>query len=287
MMLSFFQEIKIFIYYIMSRQRAGLEKYRRGYGCGCPPSFTIAPIVVVGGAGTPDTGTLTQITIPGVLVESGYPINPPVPPITLDDGDVPIPMGSTNFYFYGVNYSSNLYWSSNNALVFGTTSSILEVNISGNLLPAILLGNYERQLRTFGYSNFANSYYSITTILVTFYDYFTNLITDPTYQYKIRLIKENVGAQNQFVEVYVISSPPSPGYSSAIASYPSGTTDTNGNSIDPTKNSPYNITNGTAFSNPCGATFSLASPPANNSFVFSSNSTGSVWAFTNNAHVSV
>jgi hypothetical protein len=39
--------------------------------------------------------------------------------------------------------------------------------------------------------------------------------------------------------------------------------------------------------NPCGSAFSLTSPPANTSFVFSSDSTGSVWTFTNNAHVNV
>jgi hypothetical protein len=102
------------------------------------------------------------------------------------------------------------------------------------------------------------------------------------------LIKETVGSQRQFVEVYVISSPPSPGYSTAISSYPSGTNiDANGNPIDATKNSPYNITNGTSFLNPCGSTFSTSSPSANTSFVFSSDASGSSWVFTNNSYVNV
>jgi len=122
---------------------------------------------------------------------------------------------------------------------------------------------------------------------VTFYDYFTNTIADSTYQYQIRMIKENVGYQRQFVEVYVISSPPSPGYSTAIISYPSGSVDSNGNTIDITKNSPYNITNGTNFLNPCGSTYSTNSPAGNSSFVFSSDSTGTSWVFNNNSHVSV
>ena len=116
---------------------------------------------------------------------------------------------------------------------------------------------------------------------------FTNTITDSTYQYQIRLIKENIGAQRQFVEVYVISSPPSPGYSTAINTDPSGSIASNGNNIDTTKNSPYNITNGTIFLNPCGSTYSTSSPAANTSFVFSSDSTGTSWVFNNNSHVSV
>jgi hypothetical protein len=130
-------------------------------------------------------------------------------------------------------------------------------------------------------------YYAITTILVTFYNYFDNAELSPTYQYKIRLIKERVGSERQFIEVYVISSPPSPGYSTAITNYPSGATDSIGQDIDPTKHSPYNITNGYQFLNPCVDTFSLSSPPANTSFVFSSDSGGSMWEFINNAYVAV
>jgi len=149
-----------------------------------------------------------------------------------------------------------------------------------------LLGNYDRVLKTFYYKNIVNPQYSMTILNITFYDYYTDTISDPTYQYQVRLIKENVGYKRQFVEVSIISSPPSPGYSTGISTYPSGSIDANGNPIDSTKNSPYNITNGTSFLNPCGSTFSTSSPSANTSFVFSSDSTGSYWSFNNNSHVS-
>ena len=113
------------------------------------------------------------------------------------------------------------------------------------------------------------------------------------YIYEIRLIKETTGDQRQFVEVSVVSSPPSPGYSSAAITYRSGSDvngnpiDSNGFTIDQTKASPYNITDGVAFLNPCGTTFSTESPAAGTSFLFSSDSTGSTWTFTNNAYVNI
>lgn len=273
----------------MSKRRSGLAVYRRAY---CYPSNPInnnSPVInpgiqIVSGPGSPSTSGLTLIDISGIY-DYGFKfiLN------TLDDGDVPIPMAGIMFNFFGTNYSDNLFWSSNNALIFGSSSNpVFETDISSNLASAILLGNYDRILNTISYSNTLNIDYSITTLLITFYDYYTNTIVDPMYQYKIRLIKENIGAQRQFVEVYAISSPPSTGYSSAISSYPSGTDiDTNGNLIDPSKNSPYNITDGTNFLNLCGSTFALVSPSDNSSFVFSSDSTGSTWTFTNNAHVNV
>jgi hypothetical protein len=274
----------------MIKRRSGLANDRRAYGCDCS-AFTAPTIGVVNGPGSPYTSNLTQVVLPGAIYDAGGSAIPN----TLDDGNVPIPMGNIPFYFFGTNYSNSMYWTSNNAIIFGTASSMtihLEVDIYRNLIPSILLGNYDRLLKSFYYSNTATANHSITTLLVTFYDYYTAQNTDPTYQYKIRLIKQNTGAQNQYVEVYVISSPPSPGYSSAAISYPSGTQggnpiDSNGNTIDATKNSPYNISNGTSFLNLCGSTFSLASPVANTSFVFSSDSTGSTWSFTNNAHVNV
>ena len=202
-------------------------------------------------------------------------------------------MANIVFNFFGTNCSKQLYWSSNNALIFSTQNNPhLESDITHNLVPSILIGNYDRALKSFFYKNTITSNYSITILRVEFYDYFGNIITTPitasTYQYQIRLIKETSGAQRQFVEVYVISSPPSPGYSTGITSYPSGTNiDSNGHTIDSTKNSPYNITNGTAFLNPCGSIYSTVSPAANTSFVFSSDSTGSSWLFTDNSHVNV
>ena len=210
----------------------------------------------------------------------------------LDDGDVPIPMANIVFNFFGSNYSNNMYWSSNNALIFGVPNPNLEININRNQ-PSILIGNYDRLLKTFYYKNIINTSYSMTILHISFYNYFNDTISYSTYQYQIRLIKETIGQQRQFVEVYVISSPPSPGYSTGINSYPSvidangNPIDSNGNTIDATKQSPYNITNGTNFLNPCGSTFSTSSPSANTSFVFSSDSTGSLWTFNNNSYMSV
>lgn len=252
----------------MSRLRSGLANDRRRYRCYCEPS-----IGIVSGPGY-IYGNLTPLSLSGLLDTGNSNVG-------LDDGEVPIPMGNMVFNFFGTN--SNIYWSSNNALMFGTANTNLEVNIPRNI-PSILLGNYDRILKEFYYKNVVTQKYSMTIINITFYNYYTDSVSDPTYQYQVRLIKETVGLQRQFVEVYVISSPPSPGYSTAITSYPSGSVDTNGNPIDSTKNSPYNITNG-AFLNPCGSTYSTSSPAANTSFVFSSDSTGSSWVFTNNSHV--
>jgi len=252
----------------MSRLRSGLANDRRRYRCYCEPS-----VGIVSGPGY-IYGNLTPLSLSGLLDTGNSNVG-------LDDGEVPIPMGNMVFNFFGTN--SNIYWSSNNALMFGTANTNLEVNIPRNI-PSILLGNYDRILKEFYYKNVVTQKYSMTIINITFYNYYTDSVSDPTYQYQVRLIKETVGLQRQFVEVYVISSPPSPGYSTAITSYPSGSVDTNGNPIDSTKNSPYNITNG-AFLNPCGSTYSTSSPAANTSFVFSSDSTGSSWVFTNNSHV--
>ena len=266
----------------MSKLRSGLGNDRRRYRC-CQPS-----IKIVNGQGSLYSGNLNQVIIPGSLYDSG---NSTIANI-LDDGDVPIPMANIVFNFFGSNYSNNLFWSSNNALIFGVPNPILEININRNL-PSILIGNYDRILKTFYYKNIINTNYSMTILHISFYDYYDNSISDSTYQYQIRLIKETIGQQRQFVEVYVISSPPSPGYSTGINSYLSGNDangnpiDSNGNTIDATKHSPYNITNGTNFLNPCGSTYSTSSPIANTSFVFSSDSTGSLWAFNNNSYVSV
>ena len=254
----------------MSRLRSGLANDRRRYRCYCEPS-----IGIVSGPGS-IYGNLTQLSLSGLLDTGNSSIG-------LDDGEVPIPMGNMAFNFFGTNFSNNLYWSSNNALMFGSANTNLEVNIPRNI-PSILLGNYDRILKNFYYKNIVTQQYSMTILNITFYNYYTDSVSDPTYQYQVRLIKENVGFQRQFIEVYVISSPPSPGYSTAITSYPSGSVDTNGNPIDSTKNSPYNITNG-IFLNPCGSTYSTSSPVANTSFVFSSDSTGSSWVFNNNSHV--
>jgi hypothetical protein len=240
---------------------------------------------------TGSTSGLTQISFTAITDAGSTTISD-----ALDDANVPIPMSNIVFNFFGTNYSSNLFWNSNNAIIFGVITFqnlSLSNNISATTMPSILFGNYDRVVRSIYYSNSIRSGYSITTLLITFVDFFNNVSSDSTYTYQIRLIKETVDSQRQFIEVSVISSPPSPGYSSAAITYPTGVNvsgqpqDTNGNTIDQTKNSPYNITNGTAFLNPCGSTFSTASPPAGTSFVFSSDSTGTNWLFTNNSHINV
>jgi len=215
-------------------------------------------------------------------------------PGVLDDSFIPIPMGSVIFNLFGTNYASSVTWNSNNALVFGTVFNPNIVSISATTAKSILLGNYDRLCSGLYYTHLITTAYSMTILLVNFYDYYTNTVSDPVYTYQIRIIKETSGDQRQFVEVSSISSPPSPGYSSnRSVTYPSGI-DVSGNPqasdglpIDPTKTSSYNITNGSIFLNPCGTTFQTSSPPAGTSFVFSSDSTGSTWTFSNNSYVNV
>jgi hypothetical protein len=236
------------------------------------------------------TSVMTQINFTGIS-DAGYGSQSPILGV-LDDAFITLPMAGMVFNFFGTNYSNNISWNSNNALVFGTTFNPNTVSISANSAKSILLGNYDRLCTGIYYSNTSSLAFSINTFIVTFCDYFTNPGT-PTYKYQIRLIKENIASQRQFVEVCVVSSPPSPGYSNADISYPSDVDasgnpiDSNGLIIDQTKGSPYNITNGVAFLNPCGATFSTSSPPAGSSFVFSSDSTGTTWSFNNNSFVNV
>jgi hypothetical protein len=225
------------------------------------------------------------------IYDAGYGSQAPIPGV-LDDANVPIPMMGVSFNFFGTSVSNNMYWNSNNAITIGTMSPNL-VSISRNTVPAILLGNYDRLLTKLSYINTVSSKYSITTLYPKMCNYFTD--TPPvsqSYTWRVRIIKENTGSQRQFIEVCVgPTSLPTPGYSSSIRTYPSGLDvdgnpiDSNGLIIDQTKNSPFNITNGTTFLNLCGTTFGASSPPANTSFVFSSDSTGTNWVFTNNACV--
>jgi len=235
------------------------------------------------------------------LLNSGTPINftgindaTTPPPGMLDDANVPIPMGGMTFNFFGTNYSTNMYWNSNCAITIGAMPEYI-VSISRNTIPAILLGNYNRILKKLSYINTIGTKYSSTTLYPHIYNYYTdNTNTAPFYTWRVRIIKENTGSQRQFIEVCVgPTSLPTSGYSSAVSTYPSGLDifgnpmDSNGLPIDQTKNSPYNITNGTTFLNLCGSTFGLTSPPANTSFVFESDSTGTNWTFINNACVNI
>jgi hypothetical protein len=234
-------------------------------------------------SGTPIN--LTTITDYGSNLVSGM----------IDDGNVPIPMGGMTFNFFGTNYSYNMFWNSNCAITFGLMPNPHIVSFSKNTIPAILLGNYDRILKKLSYINNIGTIYSITTLYLHFFNYFNdNTSTDPFYKWRIRLIRENSGSQRQFIEVCVgHTAVATTGYSSSLNTYPSGLDangkpiDSNGFLIDQTKSSPYNITNGTLFINPCGTTYGVTSPPVNTSFVFYSDSTGTNWVFRNNAFVNI
>jgi esterase/lipase superfamily enzyme len=210
-------------------------------------------------------------------------------PGVLDDGNVPIPMGGMVFNFFGTNYSTNMFWNSNNAIIFGVTNPF-KVSISYNTARAILLGNYDRLLKNLSYINNIKTDYSITTLYPQFYNYYTdNINTATVYTWRIRLIKQNTFEQKQYIEVCVggYSTVPDTGYSGLIHTYPSGiNTDSNGEPIDQTK-TPFDITDGVSFKNPCNSFFGLRSPLVNTSFVFSSDSTGSNWVFKNNSYVNI
>ena len=254
------------------------------------PESSIFPIVSGNKYASGETSGLTQISFAGIT-DFGTSVEG-----ALDDAFVPIPMGGMAFSFFGTNYSNRILWNSNNAITFGNNPpfSANIVSISATTAPSILLGNYDRLCRGLYYTNSTIEDYSITTLIVQFCNYYTDVPSaSPTYTYQIRFLKETTGSQRQFVEVCVVTSPPSTGYNSSGTVYPSGVNesghpiDTNALTIDPTKTSSYNITNGTVFLNPCGTTFTNESPSAGTSFVFSSDSTGTNWSFQNHAYVQI
>ena len=239
-----------------------------------------------------DLSGLTQIDLTGIY-DAGSSS-----PGLLDDGFIQIPMAGNSFNFFGTNYGTadTVYWNSNNALVFGSGFNPITVSISRDTAPAILLGNYDRLTSDIYYSHSTStdSNFNITKILVKFSDYYTDTSNLDAGIYQIRLIKEVSGEKRQWIEVSIISSPPSPGYSNNLTvSYPSGVNgsgqpqDSNGLEIDATKDSPYNITDGVTFLNPLGTLYSSASPAAGTSFILQSDELGNAWTFTNNAYVNL
>jgi hypothetical protein len=232
--------------------------------------------------------------IPGDLDGNGDYIYPPGP--TRDDSYFPIPMNGMQFYFFGT-LQTQMFWSTNCAILFrdpgaripdipGNSSYLATVpNNAINLgytLPAILLGNYDRRLNNLYIKDESvPTKFSIITLFV-FYEGFTNqLISTPnTGQYRVRIIRELSGDNKQWIEVSVKVAAPNSGY---IA----GDIDSDGNQVDPTKLSPYNITDGNAFINLCGTTFATVGPAAGSSFTFTSDSQGNNWVFRNNSYVPV
>jgi hypothetical protein len=236
------------------------------------------------------TYNLTQLSFSGIT-EYGSPVVD-----RLDDGSVRIQTAG-DFFFFGTNYAvaNNIYWHTNNALTFGAISDNT-ASFSKNKIPAILLGNYDRttsKIYSSSYFSQANLF-SITVILVYFSNYYTDTTNLEQGKYQIRLIREINGSKRQWVEVTVISEVGSPGYSNnAAVTYPSGTNgsgipiDSNGSVIDSTKNSPYDISDGTNFLNVMGSLYSTASPQTGTTLLYQSDSTGTYWNFTNNAYVPV
>jgi hypothetical protein len=209
---------------------------------------------------------------------------------TLDDANIPISTNGTDFYFFGVNSgaTNKIWWNTNNALVFndlGLLNSSGRANLSATTCQAILIGQYDRRLRSLHTTSYISKGFAITKLIVNFNDYYTSSTANGSFM--IRLIRELAGDKRQWVEVTVIESPVSPGYNTQVTTYPSGSVDTDGNPIDPTKLSPYNITNGTQFFNPCGTQFGLVSPPTGSSFVFQSDFYGVSWNFYNTSFLNI
>jgi len=247
---------------------------------------TLSNNIVVSGDAIPDITGMIPISFDGIYDSGGgsYGI--------IDDGNVRLPI-DIPFFFFGVDYgtSSSISWNSNNALIFGPVTNVQHtINISATTCPAILLGNYDRIMTELSTKKTSTTNCDIITILHTFTNYYTDNVS--SYPMVIRLIKEKNNQRRQWVETTTIFSPPTSGYSNdASVSYPSGkntqgqNVDSNGNTIDSTKSSPYNITNGTLFLNPCGTLYSTSSPTSGSTMLFQSDSTGTEWSFINHSHI--
>jgi hypothetical protein len=223
-----------------------------------------------------------------------------------DDMSIPISLNGMDFFFKNVNYGgttgTGIQWNSNNALLFGGGYNQNDVSVNGNEGPAILMGNYDRLCSGIHSSNYisTDSNFNITKIVVSFSNYYTDTaaINGANYltagKLQIRLIRENTGYKRQWVEVGVVSAPSSPGYSNnPSVSYPSGTDssgnkqDTNGQPIDPTKSSPWDITDGTRFLQIAGNQYSTAFPVEGTTILYESDMSGTIWKFTPNAYLPV
>ena len=225
---------------------------------------------------------------------------------SIDDAGIQIPTGGMDFFFFGTNYGAadNIYWNTNNAITFGQIPDQNTVSISKNTAPAILLGNYDRYCTGLYYRSFTSvtkggAQFKILAIQAHFSNYYTDTTGSPAGpvtngKYHIRLIREQGGAKRQWVEVSVISGVNSPGYSNnPLVSYPSDADasgnpiDANSQPIDSTKNSPYDITNGTNFINVVGTTYSTVSPATGTTFVYQSDTLGNSWQFVSSGYLNI
>lgn len=231
---------------------------------------------------------------------------PPISYLTCDDVFLPLPIGSMIFKFFGKSYTNNqLYWSTNCAIIFGdSANSYIDprkrlVSVRSSPYPAVLLGDDDRRLdKLFVRDDSIQGKFSIFTLLV-FYEGFTQqLVCLPnTAQMKVRLIRELTGFNRQWIEVSTKLKPlkpngdDSPGYIANQVTTDSAT-DSSGNitnnlPADPNLLSPYNITDGTNFYNPCGTTFSTTCPDNGSSFTFEGTADGYNWVFRNNTYVPI
>jgi hypothetical protein len=240
---------------------------------------------------------MTQMVFTGIY-DAGY--GAPLIPIpgVLDDAFLPIPMSGMDFFFNGVNHgaANSIKWNTNNILVFGTGFAPNLVSLNRNQCNAILMGNYDRLCSGLYYSSYGaeSGKYSITRLFVTFSNYYTDTTNLDAGKMQVRLIRENGGSNRQWVEVGIISAPISPGYSNNRSiNYPSGIDasgnpiDANGSAIDLTKNSPWDVSNGTTFLNAAGTAYSTEFPSAGTTILYQSDNLGINWTFTSNAFLPV
>jgi hypothetical protein len=243
------------------------------------------------------TANMSQSNFTGVY-DAGYGAQVfPIPGV-LDDSFINIPMNGMDFFFGEVNYgaANNIVWNSNNILIFGPAFNPNLVSLDRNMCNAIMMGNYDRLCS----SLFATTYSSnsgafmITRIIVSFANYYTDRTNLDAGKLQIRLIKERDGSKRQWVEVGVISTVASPGYSNnPTVNYPSGADasgnplDSNSFVIDSTKNSPWDVSNGTKFLQVAGSHYSTAFPPAGTTILYESDHLGNNWTFTPNAYFPV
>ena len=247
---------------------------------------------------TYSTDGMGKVNLTGIY-DAGYGAGGPTPIAgVLDDAFIPIPTSGMDFYFNKVNYgaTNNITWNSNNMLVFGTGFNPHDVSLNGNQCNAILMGNYDRLCSNVYYSTYGaeSGKYSITRLIITFANYYTDTTNLDAGKLQVRLIRENGGSNRQWVEVGVISAPSSPGYSNnKRVNYPSGIDasgnpiDANGRTVDPTKNSPWDVSNGTTFLNAAGTAYSTEFPSAGTTILYQSDNLGINWTFTPNAYFPV
>jgi len=239
-----------------------------------------------------NTSGYDQIDL-SVINDNGYDVSGNVvgtnPHSTLDDATIGIPF-SGDFYFFGnaytgaatsdgIVYPNAIHWNTNNVLVFSNSNISPrpdDLNFLSTTCPAILLGNYDRRLDNLYTQSYSNSLYSVTSLLV-FYENFWHNSSPNEGQYQVRLIRENVLPNRQWIEVSVKTSTANSGY--CVGQWGVATLQ------DSSKLSPYNITDGTTFMNPCGTTFSVTPPASGTSFVFESDSQGRGWFFRNNTYI--